>query len=157
METFREGAVGALMDEYENAVFKLIAQLNGISKTEFVEIVDTTTKDDDCRSIQTIMNHVVRAGFGYANYFREQFDKPIEKPEIKIERTKDAIEGLNALVKYTIKTLEGKWQMTEQEAAATKIETTWKQSYDFEQLFEHAIVHILRHHRQIRKFLVKLR
>ena len=38
-----------------------------------------------------------------------------------------------------------------------KIVVRWGQSYDVEQLFEHAIIHILRHRRQIEKFLVKLR
>ena len=38
-----------------------------------------------------------------------------------------------------------------------KILTSWGQLYDIEQLFEHAIVHILRHRRQIERFLIKLR
>ena len=33
-----------------------------------------------------------------------------------------------------------------------KILTKWNQQYDVEQLFEHAIVHILKHRRQIEKF-----
>jgi hypothetical protein len=38
-----------------------------------------------------------------------------------------------------------------------KIVVAWGQSYDVEQLFEHAIVHILRHRTQIERFLLKLR
>ena len=34
---------------------------------------------------------------------------------------------------------------------ALKIQTTWGQSYDIEQITEHAIVHILRHKRQLYK------
>jgi hypothetical protein len=39
---------------------------------------------------------------------------------------------------------------------AGKIHVTWGQSYDVEQLFEHAIVHILRHRRQIERFLIRM-
>ena len=39
---------------------------------------------------------------------------------------------------------------------ALKIKTGWGQLYDIEQLTEHAIVHILRHRRQIEKFKIIL-
>lgn len=38
-----------------------------------------------------------------------------------------------------------------------KIFTSWNQVYDIEQVTEHAIVHILRHRRQIEKFKIILR
>ena len=38
-----------------------------------------------------------------------------------------------------------------------KIKVRWGQSYDVEQLYEHAIVHILRHRRQIERFIQKLK
>ena len=38
-----------------------------------------------------------------------------------------------------------------------KIKTRWGQLYDVDQLFEHAIVHVLRHRRQIERFIVKLK
>ena len=37
-----------------------------------------------------------------------------------------------------------------------KVQVRWGQKYDVEQLFEHAIVHILRHRRQIELFKEKL-
>ena len=37
-----------------------------------------------------------------------------------------------------------------------KMHVSWGQSYDIEQLMEHAIVHILRHRRQIERFLLKI-
>jgi chromosomal replication initiation ATPase DnaA len=37
-----------------------------------------------------------------------------------------------------------------------KIKTRWGQLYDIEQITEHAIVHILRHRRQIEKFKILL-
>lgn len=38
-----------------------------------------------------------------------------------------------------------------------KLITSWGQLYDIEQITEHAIVHILRHRRQIEKFKLALR
>ena len=38
---------------------------------------------------------------------------------------------------------------------ALKIKTSWGQLYDIEQLTEHAIVHILRHQRQIEKICLQ--
>ncbi len=37
-----------------------------------------------------------------------------------------------------------------------KIKVRWGQKYDVEQLFEHAIVHVLRHRRQIERYIIKL-
>ncbi|TBO45265.1 hypothetical protein EYS08_00110 [Pedobacter kyonggii] len=37
-----------------------------------------------------------------------------------------------------------------------KINTAWGQQYDVEQILEHAIVHILRHRRQIKNALVNM-
>ena len=37
-----------------------------------------------------------------------------------------------------------------------KMKVSWGQSYDVEQILEHAIVHVLRHRRQIEWFLIKL-
>lgn len=36
-----------------------------------------------------------------------------------------------------------------------KINTKWGQQYDVEQMLEHAIVHILRHRRQIKNALIQ--
>ncbi len=36
--------------------------------------------------------------------------------------------------------------------AAVRFESRWKQPYDIEQMLEHAIVHILRHRRQLERW-----
>ncbi|AUP81600.1 hypothetical protein C1H87_11295 [Flavivirga eckloniae] len=45
----------------------------------------------------------------------------------------------------------------EENDSEKKILVKWGQVYDIEQLFEHAIVHILRHRRQIERFKIQLR
>src|SRR5690606_9558440 len=101
------------------------------------------------RSIQTIMNHVVRAGVGYANYIRKQFGDPWteRKQDYELLSVEITISQVDQMLKYTVENLENKWDLTFEEIVNSKMQTTWGQEYDFEQLFEHAIVHILRHRR----------
>lgn len=152
-KTYRQGAVGALMDEYERAASELLTILNGITDEEFERIRDTKTQDEDCRSIQTIMRHVIRAGYGYAGYMRTawgkepviRWDEPVSRGQIPGEMRK--------MLDYMIETLDSKWNLSDQEAMDTKMVVRWGPTFDFEQLFEHAIVHVLRHRRQIDRFL----
>ena len=50
------------MDEYERATNQLKNVVKAITQDDFINIVDRDTKDPDCRSIQTIMNHVSQIG-----------------------------------------------------------------------------------------------
>ena len=67
MKPFKEfrdkGAIGALLDEYERSIIELKKVITSISKEELIEIVDKETKDEDCRSIQRILSHVVEVFF----------------------------------------------------------------------------------------------
>ena len=63
-----QGGLGAILDEYKKASEELIQVLGNISEEYFVKIVDSKTEDEDCRSIQTVCRHVIRSGYGYANY-----------------------------------------------------------------------------------------
>jgi hypothetical protein len=65
------------------------------------------------------------------------------------------LEQLEAALRYTAQTLEGRWEMSEEEISGTVIKSRWGVVYDVEGLLEHAIVHILRHRRQIEKFIWK--
>lgn len=155
-KNYRNGAIGALMDEYERAAAELKNLLNKISNSDFAKIADPDTRDEDCRSIQTIMNHVVRAGYGYSNYIRKEFGIDSTKPEFQISNIQEAILHFDRMLEYTVQTLEGRWEMTDDEISKVKIITRWGANYDLENLLEHAIVHILRHRRQIERFLIKL-
>ena len=152
-KTYRQGAVGALMDEYERAAAELVTILNGITDEEYERVRDTKTQDEDCRSIQTIMTHVIRAGYGYAGYMRTAWGKePVVKWSETVSRSQ--VPGdVRKMLDYTIETLDSKWDMSEKEASEMKMTVRWGPVFDFEQLFEHAIVHVLRHRRQIDRFL----
>jgi uncharacterized damage-inducible protein DinB len=149
----RAGGVGAMMDEYERAVAELSTLVAGLSDTDFEALRDTKTEDEDCRSIQTIMRHVIRAGYGYATDIRTAFGVPAERPKVELPSRRDCEARLKEVMLHTDATLEGKWLLPYEEITAVKIDAPWGVRYDLEQYLEHAIVHVLRHRRQIERFL----
>lgn len=152
-ENYREGAIGALMDEYERAVWELRRLVERIADTDALRVVDATTEDEDCRSVQTVMSHVVNAGYGYADLLRREFSVPSTRPPKALLSPREYVEQLDAVLAYTAETLEGRWRMTDKEIMGTVINSGWGPRYDAEQLLEHAVVHVLRHRRQIEKFM----
>lgn len=157
MKAYRKGAIGALMDEYQRASSDLKLLLQDISEDEFIMIVDEQTTDEDCRSYQAIISHVASAGYGYADYIRESFGIPPTAPAKRALSHREVEAHLNSMLEYTAHTLEGRWEMTYEEMGGIVIHSSWGVTYDLEQLLEHAIVHILRHRRQIERLLQESR
>ncbi|HKQ52434.1 MAG TPA: DinB family protein [Pyrinomonadaceae bacterium] len=153
MKTYRDGAIGALMDEYERAAAELKRLVERIPDDDFVRIVDPQTEDEDCRSAQTIMSHVVRAAYGYADYLRAQLSIESTRPQPGLLSRRESLEQLEAALQYTVQTLDGRWEMSAEEISGIVIKSRWGAVYDAEGLLEHAIVHLLRHRRQLEKFI----
>jgi len=150
------GAVGALLDEYEKALHALFDVITDISNEQLVVIVDHETSDEDCRSIQTILTHVVRAGYGYATYIRKHQREEVSfyKPN-HCDTTSQYIEELKQMFLFTENVFDDYPDLIlEENDPDKKMLVSWGQRYDVEQLMEHAIVHILRHRRQIERFLL---
>ena len=152
-KNYRKGGIGAVMDEYERAAADLKNLIGNISETDFVKIVDAETKDEDCRSVQTIVSHVTNSGYGYANYIRDWFSIPKSSPERRLISQNDFSMEIDKMLAYTSETLQDKWELTDDEIMKLKMIVRWGPQYDLEQLLEHAVVHILRHRRQIEKFI----
>ncbi len=160
MITYRNnGAIGALLDEYERAVKDLQHIINNVSSEELSSIVDTDTEDPDCRSIQTILTHVLRSGYWYVIEVRKSLGEEVNFPTIEKTVTIEAFQKeLNIMFQFNEQLFENHPTIKLEEFdPEKKIKVRWGQHYDVEQLFEHAIVHILRHRRQIERFLLKLR
>lgn len=152
------GAIGALLDEYERAVSELKAVLADVSVPDLKQIIDHKTTDEDCRSIQTILSHVVSAGYAYVVYIRKWLNEDLEFVE---KKSLDTVEeygiALDKMFAYNVRLFEDYSDISIEEGDdAKKIHVRWGQSYDVEQLMEHAIVHILRHRRQIERFKLLL-
>ena len=153
LENYRIGAIGSLLDEYEKALFELMTVLQNVGEADYPRIVEG--ESEHCHSIEVIMNHVIRAGYGYSKYIRDALamdclpveDKQIPQAEIGGE--------IDKMLAYTAKIFEGTRLITDEEMENVYFKTRWGVAYNIDQLFEHAIVHVLRHRRQIEKFLLK--
>jgi uncharacterized damage-inducible protein DinB len=151
---YRTGAVGALLDIYEQAISDLKKVIEPIPDHALTIIVDTQTMDEDCKSIQTILSHVVHSGFGYAASIHNLKGPAAQRPAKAFHTTVQAyLDDLTAVFTYTENVFEniGDSEL-EQFDNSRKIKTGWGQWYDIEQMMEHAILHMLRHKRQIEKF-----
>lgn len=147
------GAVGALLDEYQKALNELYALIENVSKKQLTTIVDPNTKDEDCRSIQTILTHIIKSGYYYALEIRRLQGESIQIPEKEIYMsTIDYEKGIRKMFKLT----ETVFLDFPNLDLNKPIKIRWESIGSIDLLLEHAIVHILRHRRQISRFLLKL-
>lgn len=159
IKTYRDnGAYGALLDEYERCVNEMKNLIKHISQNELTAIVDHRTTDTDCRSIQTVLTHVVQSGYNYAITIRKHNGEQLEyRDTITLANTSDYFKALSDMMEYTVQMMNDYPDMELEESDnSKKLTTRWGQMYNVEQLLEHAIVHILRHRRQIERFLLRL-
>lgn len=152
-----EGGLGAILDEMKKASEEFISVIQKIPQPDFIKIVDSQTTDEDCRSIQTICRHVVRSGYGYADYILSALNIPTDSPNVnkmEIESPDVVVVELRRMIDYNLKHLyEMNREIIEEKMFVIKFITRWGEEFNFEQILEHAIVHILRHRRQIEKFI----
>jgi hypothetical protein len=149
-KVFRPGNIGALMDEYERASNDLRKLILSFTQEEFVEILDDKTDDEDCRSVQTIMHHVISAGYRYLNQIKIFLKQEQITPNFEASNPASTIEEFDKMLLLTSEAVKNNYSMNYEEVLSTRMETRWG-LYDIEMMFEHAIVHILRHRRQIEK------
>jgi uncharacterized damage-inducible protein DinB len=160
MQKYRNnGAIGALLDEYEKVIMELETVISKITKQELATIVDHNTEDLDCKSIQTILTHVIKAGYNYVNEIRRSLGEPLEFMSPKtLHSVEEYTVELRYMFQYNVQLFKDYPELKlEEYNLENKILVRWGQQYDAEQLLEHAIVHILRHRRQIERFLIQLR
>ena len=154
---YRKGGLGAIMDEYQRAVEEYLSILGKVSRNEFTEIVDPKTDDEDCRSIQTVSRHVIRSGYRYADYVLQVLKIPSNIPDadkIPIDTPEQAVDETKNMLHFNIKHLyDANREVVENNLGTVRFMTRWSEEYGIEQILEHAVVHILRHRRQISRFI----
>ncbi|WP_165501380.1 DinB family protein [Pedobacter psychrodurus] len=151
------GAIAALMDEYKKTVNELIAIIEPISQYQLTKAIEPESSNPDCISIQTILTHVIASMFSYAVYIENSIGLETVRPErLKFDGVMPYISKLQEALKYNEEFFSRNPSITVEELdQSRKISTKWGQQYDVEQMLEHAIVHILRHRRQIKNALIK--
>jgi uncharacterized damage-inducible protein DinB len=149
------GSKLALLDEYKKAIDELISIIAPLNETALTTIRDTNTTDQDCSSIQQVLTHVVASGYNYTIAIEHAQGIYTELKERKLLNEASAyVSALQAMHAYCCSIFEKHPQIELEETDPTKkITVSWGQQYDVEQLMEHAIVHVLRHRRQINHFL----
>jgi uncharacterized damage-inducible protein DinB len=153
----RTGAVGALLDVYEKTFSELQQCIDNIPDSDLEVIVDDTTSDHNCQSVQSVLSHIVSAAYSYAIYIRTQHGEEFPRPDKIFHSTiQDYINDFSAAIQFTVAALKN-IQDADLCDQSNKIQVAWGQEYDIEQLLEHAIVHVLRHTRQIEKFKAAIR
>jgi prefoldin subunit 5 len=105
------------------------------------------------------MHHVVGAGYGYAIVIRKHIGDPVDfKKRVPLDSAQEYIAALDEMFKFNEQLFFDHPNIElEVHENDKKILVSWGQLYDVEQLLEHAIVHILRHRRQIERFLSQIR
>lgn len=147
----RTGAVGALLDEYELTLANFHKVIQDISAAQLVTITDPDAEDVNCRPVQAILGHVVRAGNHYAVQIANHKGAKLPRPEVVLRKTANEYrQDLDKMFAFSAEVFRNivDDDLIEHDTAR-KIHVSWGQTYDIEQLMEHAIVHILRHRRQI--------
>jgi hypothetical protein len=86
-KNYRLGAVGALLDIYEQAIIDFKKVIEDIPDTALTIITDPDTTDENCKSIQTILSHVVSSGFSYASSIHNLKRGNIKRQEKKYHLT----------------------------------------------------------------------
>ncbi len=127
--------------------------------TLLIAIADNETTDPACKSVQTVLSHVVKSGYGYAIYIRRLLGNQTDFRDFVFHSSIiDYQKDLDDVFLFTTETFKNiNDNQLEEPDNSKKMITSWEQIYDIEQLTEHAIVHILRHRRQIEKFKILLR
>ena len=152
---FREGWIGAVLDEYERALTQFKEVIKTLDEDSFKIQLDKETSDEDCVSIQSISTHTVNAGFGYSTYLRKAYTELTpERPRVEPQNIEEVIHSLDRMFEHTIETSE-QLRLKSDKDLMLQFTVPWGQEYDCEQMFEHGITHVLRHRRQLEKFKQK--
>jgi uncharacterized damage-inducible protein DinB len=151
------GSLRALLDEYARAFRDLDAVVLAVPPQLFR--AHSALSDKPFPDIAAIMEHVIGAGHSYVDYIEDavsgenrgrrshtySYGTPSESMASAWEAFGRMVEALGRIRQYD-----------DDELAKTLLVTRWNQQYDLEQMLEHAIVHILRHRRQIERWLAEL-
>ena len=151
--SYKKGPVPALLTVYKNVITEFITFLKTINNEHYIFIVDNETSDKDCRSIQTIISHIVNSGYGYAHYIRGAISVESVRPEYKIIELDEIEKSLYDIYKYMEDSFIDK-EISYDEVDKKIVLTPWNDDlYSIESILEHAVVHILRHKIQIERFI----
>jgi uncharacterized damage-inducible protein DinB len=147
------GMFGALMDEYARAAEDFCRTVEALSTERFLK--EIPSEDPDTVSLRAMCRHAVGASHRYADYILQArglpfVDRFVLPPE-EVLGPADVRGALAAAMRHTETALAG-WYEKPELAAEVSFVVRWGPTYDPEMILEHAIVHLLRHRRQVERW-----
>lgn len=146
----RPGPLGALVDETQGAVDRFLAAWEGL---DAAALDAQRQAEGELRSVRQVAEHVLHAAHIYLNLQRRAFG---QDPLAWVPPPADAAglrRELRAIPDQAWSLLRDKADWDDERLCAVRMAASWGQEYDLEQLLEHALVHVLRHSRQVEGWL----
>lgn len=147
------GSLRAILDEYARAIRDYEAVMLALPQEKFT--AKTSLSDENFASIQDIAQHVVGAAHSYALHIDRTLDKldcSFPRQQHSFDSPQAAVQGIWEAFGHMVQVLGRIKSWNDEQQAEVRFVSRWKQPYDIEQMLEHAIVHILRHRRQLERW-----
>lgn len=147
------GSLRAILDEYARAIRDYETVMLSLSDERYT--AKTSLSDEEFPSIREIAGHVAGSAHSYAYHVNTALDKldgPIPRRVVEAGTREEAVEAVWEAFDHMVEVLGRIKDWDDNQQAAVRFVSRWKQPYDIEQMLEHAIVHILRHRRQLERW-----
>lgn len=147
--------VRGVLEVYLRCIEDMIVDIQHLDAVALSTVRDAYTEDEDCRSIASLLAHVVCSGHGYIVSLRRASGEKVDYPVRRLRDTPMSyIADLRGMHEAALRFFEQRVMQSLLEMEELRSVTVPSgRVYDVEQLMEHAIVHVLRHQRQLRRFL----
>jgi hypothetical protein len=146
---------GGLMDEYARAAVDFCNAVEAVEPAKFTQDVKPSP-DPDCTSIHGLCVHVLAAANGYGNSLLRalQPDAALgtKVDASSVRRPGDVRPALALQLRRTERIVADIAKLPEAEQEALEVKPRWHSPLRVDLMLEHAIVHLLRHRRQIERW-----
>lgn len=144
----------ALFDEYARAIRDLESVVHSITPEKYT--ASNPLSDSDYPDLKTIMRHVVGAAHVYVDYIDDgltERESGRREHAMRLDSPADAMGSVWEAFDRMVERMRPVKEYTEEQMEKVHMVTRWHERFNIEQMMEHAIVHILRHRRQIERWL----
>ena len=155
VDDYRTGWRGALIDEFERALNEYESMLYKFNPDAYSKILDEETEDEECRSLQSMTRHVTRAVAGHLYSIYKAVDKEDKMELFEMVEFKDFKNIKPTLISYLNSFIDDMSEFDDKFLSEITFKVNWGQTYDVEQMLEHAVTHVHRHRRQLEKFYLQ--
>ena len=148
---------GGLMDEYARAAVDFCNVVEAVAPAKFTDDVRPAS-DPDCVSIRKLCVHVLSSAHGYGSHLLHAMgvEVPPPPPPTIDENSIKLPAAVRPILAQQIRRTEGIvadiLKLPEKQQEALVVRPRWALPMQADLLLEHAIVHLLRHRRQVERW-----